>query len=50
MLTLIKNAQIVNEGGIYKSDVLIENQIIKKIANLTYVMQTSLKTTIIMRK
>ena len=32
MLTLIKNAQIVNEGTIYKSDVLIENQIIKKIA------------------
>ena len=33
MLTLIKNAQIVNEGKIYKSDVLIENQIIKEIAN-----------------
>ena len=32
MLTLIKNAQIVNEGEIYKSDVLIENQRIKKIA------------------
>ena len=31
MLTLIKNAQIVNEGIIYKSDVLIENQIIKEI-------------------
>ena len=33
MLTLIKSAQIVNEGKIYKSDVLIENQIIKEIAN-----------------
>ena len=33
MLTLIKNAQIVNEGKIYKSDVLIENQIIKEIAS-----------------
>ena len=33
MRTLIKNAQIVNEGKIYKSDVLIENQIIKEIAN-----------------
>ena len=33
MLTLIKNAQIVNESKIYKSDVLIENQIIKEIAN-----------------
>ena len=32
MQTLIKNAQIVNEGKIYKSDVLIENQRIKKIA------------------
>jgi len=32
MLTLIKNAQIVNEGKIYKSDVLVENQIIKEIA------------------
>ncbi len=31
MLTLIKNAQIVNEGTIYKSDVLVENQIIKEI-------------------
>ena len=33
MLTLIKNAQIVNERNIYKSDLLIENQIIKEIAN-----------------
>ena len=33
MLTLIKNAQIVNEGKVYKSDLLIENQIIKEIAN-----------------
>ncbi len=32
MQTLIKNAQVVNEGKIYKSDVLIENQRIKKIA------------------
>ena len=32
MLTLIKNAQIVNEGKIYKSDVLIEDKIIKEIA------------------
>ena len=31
MQILIKNAQIVNEGVICKSDVLIENQIIKKI-------------------
>ena len=33
MLILIKNAQIVNEGKIYKSDVLIENKKIKKVAN-----------------
>ena len=33
MKTLIKNAQIVNEGKIFKSDLLIEGQIIKKIAN-----------------
>ena len=32
MLTLIKNAQLVNEGRIYKADVLIKNKIIKKIA------------------
>jgi dihydroorotase len=32
MQTLIKNAQVVNEGKIYKSDVLIEHQRIKKIA------------------
>jgi dihydroorotase len=32
MLTLIKNAQIVNEGRIYKADVLIENKTIKQIA------------------
>jgi len=31
MQILIKNAKIVNEGSIYKSDVLIENQIIKEI-------------------
>ena len=31
MQTLIKNAQIVNEGKIYKSDVLIEDKIIKEI-------------------
>ena len=32
MLTLIKNAQLVNEGRIYNADVLIENKIIKLIA------------------
>jgi dihydroorotase len=32
MLTLIKNVILVNEGNRYKSDVLIENQRIKKIA------------------
>ena len=32
MLTLIKNAQLVNEGRIYKADVLIEDKIIKQIA------------------
>jgi len=32
MQILIKNAQIVNEGKIYKSDVLVEDKIIKKIA------------------
>ena len=32
MLTLIKNATLVNEGKIYQSDVLIEHQKIKKIA------------------
>jgi len=32
MLTLIKNAQLVNEGRVYKADVLIENKIIKQIA------------------
>jgi len=36
MLTLIKNAQLVNEGRIYKAAVLIENQKIKQIAtNIT---------------
>ena len=36
MLTLIKNAQLVNEGRIYKADVLIKNQKIKQIAtNIT---------------
>ena len=36
MLKLIKNATLVNEGRIYQSDVLIENQRIKKIAqNIT---------------
>ena len=33
MLILIKNAQLVNEGKTYKSDVLIENRRIKKIAS-----------------
>ncbi|MBU46939.1 MAG: dihydroorotase [Flavobacteriales bacterium] len=32
MLTLIKNAKLVNEGRTYRSDVLIENQKIKKIS------------------
>ena len=32
MLTLIKNAQLVNEGNIYHSDVLIKDKIIKQIA------------------
>jgi len=32
MLTLIKNAQLVNEGSIYQSDVLIKDKIIKQIA------------------
>jgi len=32
MKTLIKNAQIVNEGKIFKSDVLIENELIVKIS------------------
>jgi len=31
MLILIKNAQLVNEGRIYKADVLIENKTIKQI-------------------
>ena len=32
MLTLIKNASIVNEGKIFISDLLIEDEMIKKIA------------------
>ena len=32
MITLIKNATIVNEGKVFKSDVLIEGQRIKKVA------------------
>jgi len=32
MLKLIKNAKLINEGRVYQSDVLIENQRIKKIA------------------
>ena len=36
MKTLIKNAQIVNEGKIFKGDVLIENDLIAKISeNIT---------------
>ena len=31
MLTLIKNAQLVNEGRVYKADVLIENKTIKQV-------------------
>ena len=33
MLTLIKNTQLVNEGRVYKADVLIENKTIKQIAS-----------------
>ncbi|MEZ7508998.1 dihydroorotase [Cloacibacterium sp. Arc13] len=33
MKTLIKNAEIVNEGKIFKSDVLIENDLIAKISS-----------------
>lgn len=33
MKTLIKNAQVVNEGKIFKSDVLIENDLITKISS-----------------
>ena len=33
MLTLIKNAKLVNEGKVYQADVLIENQIIKEISS-----------------
>ena len=32
MLTLIKNAKLVNEGQVYQADVLIENQLIKEIS------------------
>ena len=32
MRILIKNAQIVNEGKVYKSDVLVEDKIIKEIS------------------
>ena len=31
MKILIKNAQIVNEGKIFQSDILIENDLISKI-------------------
>ena len=34
MKVLIKNAQIVNEGKIFKSDLLIENDLIKTIADI----------------
>ncbi len=33
MQILIKNAQIVNEGKVYKSDVLVEDKIIKEISS-----------------
>ena len=33
MLTLIKNAKLVNEGQVYQADVLIENQLIKEISS-----------------
>ena len=41
MQILIKNAQIVNEGIIYKSDVLIENKIIKEIAEKELILKIS---------
>ena len=31
--TLIKNARIVNESSIFESDILVEDQFIKKINN-----------------
>jgi dihydroorotase len=33
MLTLIKNATMVNEGQVYQTDILIENQLIKEISS-----------------
>jgi dihydroorotase len=33
MKTLIKNVNIVNEGKIFESDILIENDLISKIAS-----------------
>ena len=33
MLTLIKNAEIINEGKKFNSDILIKNQFISKIEN-----------------
>jgi len=33
MLTIIKNAKLVNEGQVYQADVLIENQLIKEISS-----------------
>lgn len=33
MLTLIKNAKLVNEGQVYQADILIKNQIIKEISS-----------------
>ena len=36
MLKLIKNAKLINEGRVYQSDVLIENQRIKKLRDLLW--------------
>jgi len=33
MLTIIKNAKLVNEGQVYQADVMIENQLIKEISS-----------------
>ena len=39
MLTLIKNASIVNEGKIFISDLLIEDERIKQISEKINVLQ-----------
>ena len=48
MLTLIKNSTIVNEGEIFKADVLIENQKIKKIdSNININAQKTINATLL---